>query len=260
MRKGTWTVVLGLLLVQPIAAAILVVASGRHLSQLSFLAFAGSWVYLILRLAHQHWNRFYFLVESFRLRWLGAGVTWQSQAEYGIASVDGELVRRVANELRKSDSRSTILAEEADRVVFQVNGITLAVRGHAVAPVLPNDDSEAGTLIVQVVEGTWPFSKAVELATDTAPRLFETARRSLSPTSEKYWAEIRFTSGNPYFGFFLRNINLASIDRFVVELQVPVPGDSKPAAVTARKDYMTIVTRHSSTLATVSRRYLAMAG
>jgi hypothetical protein len=260
MRKGTWAAIVVLLLLQPIAAMILVLASGRQLSHLSFLAFVGSWMYVILRLAHQHWNRLYFLVESFRLRWTGRGISWQSQAEYSVAALDGDLVRRIADELRKSDARSTILAEEPNKVIFQVNGITLAVHGHPAVPLLPNSDPESSTLIVQVVEGIWPFAKAVELATDTAPGLFETARRLLSPTSEKYWAEIRFTSGNPYFGFFLRNINLASVDRFTVDLQVPVPGDSKPAAVTAKKDHMTIVTRRSSTLATVSRRYLAMAG
>ncbi len=125
---------------------------------------------------------------------------------------------------------------------------------------VPDDESGHNTLIVQVVEGMWPFRRAVELATDVVPTIFETARQLLAPTSEKYWSEIRFTTGNPYFGFFLRNVNLATVDRFSVDLQVPVAGDSKPAAVTAKKDHMTIVARRSSTLAAVSRRYLAMAG
>jgi hypothetical protein len=223
MRRTTWAAILVLLLLQPVAAVILVFATKRQLSHLSFLAFAGSWVYVVFRLAHQYWNRFYFLVESFRLRWTGAGVSWQAQAEYRVASLDADLIRRVVAELQRSDKRARLLAEEQFRVVFQTNGMTLAVRAAHAAPMMtPAEESGHNTLIVQVVEGMWPFRKAVELVTDVVPAIFETVRQLITPTSEKYWAEIRFGSGNPYFGFFLRNLNLSSVDRFTVDLQVPV--------------------------------------
>lgn len=80
----------------------------------------------------------------------------------------------------------------------------------------------------------------------------------MTPSSEKYSAELRFPSGNPYMGFFLTKLPMNNIDRFIVELTVPAGGDPRGAYVTAQKDKLVIVSKTISGLSSASQHYLRL--
>jgi hypothetical protein len=256
--KRAWLVVLLVIaVVVPLAAGIaLYVVNSRQIAALAYLSFVPTWLLFVVQLAYRHWDRFYFLVERTRLRLLGAGATCSFDAEFKVPGVDSDKVKQLADDLRATDKASRLIAQESMKIVFQMQGMTVAVSGHASGEVTPVSDS--AILVVQIVEATWPFRKALQVASESAPALFEQASKAIEATGEKYTVDVRFGAGNPYFGFFVRNLNLSSVDRFIVEMHLEAQGDPKAAFLHANNHHLTITTRKSSILAAVSKRYIGL--
>jgi len=257
VKRVGLVVLLVIAVVLPLAAGIaLYVINNSQFAKLAYLSFVPTWLLFVVQLAYRHWDRFYFLVERTRLRLLGAGATCSFDAEFKVPDINAERVKQLADDLRAGDKASRLIAQESMKVVFQMQGMTVAVSGHARGEVTPVSDS--ATLVVQIVEATWPFRKAIQVASESAPALFEQASKTIAATGEKYSVDVRFGAGNPYFGFFVRNLNLAAVDRFIVEMHLEAQGDPKAAFLHANNHHLTITTRKSSILASVSKRYIAL--
>lgn len=257
MKRVGLVALLMIAVVLPLAAGIaLYVINSKQIASLAYLSFVPTWLLFVVQLAYRHWDKFYFLVERTRLRLLGAGATCSFDAEFKVPEVDGPKVKQLADNLRAADRASRVIAQEAMKIVFQMQGMTVAVSGHAPGATTPVSDSAA--LVVQIVEATWPFRKAIQVASESAPALFEQASKAIAATGEKYTVDVRFGAGNPYFGFFVRNLNLASVDRFIVEMHLEAQGDPKAAFLHANNHHLTITTGKSSILASMSKRYIAL--
>jgi hypothetical protein len=257
MKRVAFIALLAILIVLPLAGGIAFYAThSQQFASLAYLSFIPAWLSFIVQLAYRHWDRFYFAVERLRLRFTGAGATCSFEAEFKVPEVDPTKVKQLADDLRAADKSSRLIAQEPMKIVFQMQGMTVAVSGHASGGVTPVSDS--ATLVVQIVEATWPFRKALQVASEGAPALFEQASKAIAATGEKYTVDVRFGAGNPYFGFFVRNLNLAAVDRFIVEMHLEAQGDPKAAFLHANNHHLTITTRKSSILASMSKRYIAL--
>ncbi|MDQ6878891.1 MAG: hypothetical protein M3082_14620 [Candidatus Dormibacteraeota bacterium] len=255
--KRALVAVLVIAVVLPLVAVIAVfVINLKQITSLAYLAFIPAWLFFTFQLTYRYWDKFYFFVERTKLRLTGAGATCSFDAEFKVPDVDRDMVKRIADDLRAPDKSSRLIAQEPMKIVFQMQGMTVAVSGHVAASVTPVPDS--ATVVVQIVEATWPFRKALQVASESAPALFEQASKAVSATGEKYTVDVRFGSGNPYFGFFVRNLNLAKVDRFIVEMHLEAQGDPKAAFLHANNHHLTITTRKSSILASMSKRYIAL--
>lgn len=256
MKKAGAIILLVVVAVPVLALIAVFVINIKQIASLAYLSFVPAWLFFVAQQVYRHWDRFYFFVERWRLRLTGAGATCSFDAEFKLPDVDQAKVKKLADDLRAADKSSTLIAQEPMRIVFQMQGMTIVVSGHAAGGVTPVSDT--GTLVVQIVQATWPLRKAIQVASDSAPALFEQASKSLTATGEKYTVDVRFGAGNPYFGFFVRNLNLASVDRFTVEMHLEAQGDPKAAFLQATDHHLTITTGKSSILASMSKRYIAL--
>jgi hypothetical protein len=257
MKKLGFAALVLVLVVLPLVAGIaLYVINSKQIANLAYFSFVPAWLFLLVEFTYRHWDKLYFNVERLRLRFLGAGTTCSFEAEFKVPDVAPAKVKQLADDLRAADKASRLLAQEPMKIVFQTQGMTVAVSGHAAGAVTAISDD--ATVVVQIVEATWPFRKALQVASEQAPALFEQASKALRADREKYTVDVRFQAGNPYFGFFVRNLNLAAVDRFVVEMHLEVQGDPKAAFLQANNNHLTIVTQKSSILAAMSKRYLAL--
>ena len=220
---------------------------------------AVTYALLVAQFIYRHSDRAFLSVERIRLYFTGAGATWGALAEFGVAApVDVEGICAV---LMDGDSSARHLAQEQLRHVISAHGLTMRVARSA--PIDPTGADAIGdrpySVTVEVVPSEWPFRRASSLATGLVPTLFERVRQHLGAPREKYSSEVRFPTGNPYLGLFLREVSLSNVDRFVADIRVSVPGDPIGARVTASKDRITIVAGRISSLGAVSRRYLTLA-
>ena len=255
MRRATLVFIIVLLLLQPLGAIVLFVTRNQNIA---YLAFLPSFLWLVLQLAYRYWDWLYLMVEKARLHVLGRGVSLGLRADYSVDDADKRLPAAITRLKELWPTRQ--LAGEAYRVVLEVNEVTLVIAATAAVPTTTMGiDDTRSTITVELVRHPWPFRRALQLVNDFAPSVLEELHRTLSPLSEKYVAEITFGESNPYFGFFVRNIQLKNIDRFVVELHVSLPGDPRPVSVTATKDKVTLVAWKATSLSTSTRRYLALA-
>jgi hypothetical protein len=253
MRRAWLWVIVTLLLVQPVGGVVIWLAKG---DPVAFLALVPTWLLLLLELGYRYSERIHMLVERARLFVLGGGAIWGARAEYDGERVDNAELRLLADILLAKDKKGATVAREPNKFVLQVLGLTISIAIHTIVAGPENESKR--TLVVEVLPHEWPLRRAIDLATGLVPMLFDEISHKVSSANAKYSAELRFPAGNPYFGFFIKNLSLSNIDRFIVDVNVTVPGDPRPARVTADKDRLVVVANRSTTLSRVSQRFLSL--
>lgn len=204
-----WFIVV-LLLIPPVAAVVLFLTRKDAVALVGLIP---SWLFILVELAYRYSERIHMLVERARLWLLGGGATWGARAEFDGKAVDADQLRQLTNLLLSKDKKAVLVAEEPSKRVIQVLGLTIAIATHTA--VAGPDNEAKRTLVLEVLPDEWPLRRAIELATGLVPLLFEEVSHLVSPTDAKYSAELRFPAGNPYFGFFVKNLQLSKIDRFI---------------------------------------------
>ncbi len=81
----------------------------------------------------------------------------------------------------------------------------------------------------------------------------------IKPEKEKYAAKISFSSSNPYFGYFVRKLELTKVVSFSCDL-IETSVGGHPQTITVRKDRIDIVTNDLLSLQTLSMKYAALSG
>lgn len=220
------------------------------------LVMAATYSILLAQTAHRYSGRFYFFIESWRLRLSGTGPTFSVRAEFEVPAAEG-LAAIAAAAVAKSAATAKSLSTQPLSVVMLVDGLTAKVSVHtSLAADAEGVSLEGQVLVVEVFSGETPFRRAVNLATDTVPGILDAVRKVVHASSEKYSAELRFVAGNPYLGFFIQHVPERDLYSFVAEVHVPVAGDR--AKVTAGRGRIVIVAPSLPTLSAAARRYLAL--
>lgn len=254
-----WLAVLavGLLLV---AGLLSLVYSAQVLNldpRLQAVVQSTSWVLLALQYLYSKSERFYVVANILRLRLTNAATEWDFTVELqdcdrsrSLSDVWEVIHHQVREAMRWHSSEHSLIAN--------MPGYTLRVFTAQNSLVSQDHNQMSDVTCIQVSNLQLPFRTFKDRIEHEIIPLLHHLVEMLSPATEKYAAKIGFSSTNPYFGFFVRKLDLPKVVSFTCDLiETSVGGEEQ--TVTVRKDQIEIVTDNILALQTLSLKYVALA-
>ena len=215
------------------------------------------WVLFILQYLYSKSERFYVLTNALRLWITNETTQWNFTVDlYGCSTADPvqeawSVISRQSRQARRWHSDDTSL-------IVNMPGYTLRVFAAGSPPSLLHDADDLLTVCIQVSNLELPFRSFRERVENEAMPLIKEMVDVLRPATEKYAVKIGFSSTNPYFGFFVRRLDLPRVVSFTCDLiETSVGGQEQ--RVTVQKDRVEIVTNDLLALQALSSKYVRLA-
>lgn len=180
------------------------------------------------------WKRLVFIIKNPESIW-NMRITFKGYYERNIFN-------KIDNIFSSQSKKLSITSLSNTRKLYRLSSISFEV-------VLREDLSEIDFMIHDL-EVSYRRSKQIierELA-----HIFEIIQMDLKPDSGNYHLNIEFKGLNPYFGFFVRRLNISDVNGFNVTFKV------ESDQITVSKRGIEINTRTIQNLNTLSKDYLAL--
>ena len=215
------------------------------------------WVLFILQYLYSKSERFYVLANTLRL-WLTNETTqWNFTVDlYGCSAEDP--LREVWSAVSQQNGQARCWHSDDTSLIVNMPGYTLRVFVAGKPSPLSYDADDLPTVCIQVSNLELPFRSFRKRIENEAMPLIKGVVDVLSPATEKYAVKIGFSSTNPYFGFFVRRLDLPRVVSFTCDLiETSVGGQEQ--VVTVRKDQVEIVSDNLLALQALSSKYVRLA-
>jgi hypothetical protein len=257
-----WLGIAGLILV--IVAVVLSVVLpqpvGRWGDILEAITISTGWVLFLLQYFYSKTERFYVWVNSLRLRLTNEPTKWNFTIDLQDCAEERPL-HNVWEAISRHWQQATRWHLDDSKLIVNMPGYTLRVFVSDGIPLSPHDDvvSNPGVICIQLSNLELPFRTfRAKIENEVIPLIKEIAD-TLQPAEEKYVAKIVFSSTNPYFGFFVRRLDLPKVVSFTCDfIESSIGGRDR--TVTVQKDRIDIVTDDLLALQALSLKYVALAG
>jgi len=224
----------------------------------AFLALL-AWFVFVARFLYEKRERFYLLVNNARFWITNRSTHWNVTIELRGIDTESALEDALSAIADRVSSDATIWHDAPRKKILNLAGYTLRLRllPEPGADYLPDQDSPHDVLVIQISDLELPFRSFTRKLEKQIIPILHSILQALDPRQEKYSAKIRFGSGNPYFGFFVRHLDVPQVTSFAVDVADTTAAGTEQR-VCIRKRQIEIVTDNLLALSTLSRKYVAL--
>jgi hypothetical protein len=162
-------------------------------------------------------------------------------------------LEKISKLISKHDPKSITWHKDANSLIVNLPGYTMRI----IETQARNSFEDTDQIItIQVSNLELPFrSFRKRIEGELIPLLHEISA-VVKPATQKYVAKIGFATPNPFFGYFVRKLDLPKVVSFTCDiLENNVGGNSQNVIV--RKDRIEIVTDNLAALQSLSFKYMA---
>jgi len=259
MFRKYWLLIVGLVLCAGALALSFVLPNyvGRWDETLQAITVGAGWVLFILQYLYSKSERFYILANSLRLWLTNEATRWNFTVELRSCEQEHPL-DSVWSVITRQSQQARPWHHDESSLIVNMPGYTLRV--FVFEELLRSDRGPASlpSVCIQVSNLELPFKTFRAKIENEAIPLIKDVVDVLRPATEKYAAKITFSSSNPYFGFFVRRLDLPQVVSFTCDLIETSVGGHKQI-VTVRKDRIEIVSDSLLALQALSSKYVRLA-
>ncbi|MBN1452413.1 MAG: hypothetical protein JW963_15465 [Anaerolineales bacterium] len=225
------------------------------LNRIEIVSAALGWALFIIQYLYNKSETIYVWVNSLRL-WLANETTkWNFTVDFygGNLSNALEKINRVVS---KQNQKAITWHKDVNSLIVNMPGYTIRA---IITDVNSAYDDKDQTLTVQISNLELPYkSFKTKIENEVVP-LLQDIGNMVKSQKQKYVAKIGFSSPNPYFGFFVRKLDLPKVVSFTCDILETSFG-GHPQTVAVRKDRIEIVTDDLFAMQSLSFRYIALNG
>lgn len=247
----------GILLIATVAVSVLFPEWIQSVDfRIQSLLIGSGWALFVVRYLYDNFEKVYVSVNTARLRLTNGTTKWDFTVT--LENCAGERqVDRAWSIISHQLAGATRWHADDHSLIVDVPGYTLRVFStQGTSPEIPELVASTETCI-QVSNLELPFrSFRPKIKNEIIP-LIQDLSEALEPQRGKYAAKIGFSSANPYFGFFVRRLDLSEVVSFNCDLIESSVG-ARDQNIKVRKDRIEIVTDSPLALQTLSLKYVAL--
>lgn len=254
-----WLVMLALILL--IVAVILSVTQpGRVVgwgNTVQAITVGAGWVLFILQYLYSKSERFYVWVNSLHLWLTNESTKWNFTVDLHDCEQE-RLLPSVWETISQLVPQAIRWHHDDYKLIVNMPGYTIRAFVSGAVSLYEGNVDDPSVVCIQVSNLELPFRTFRAKIENEAIPLMRDIVKTLQPKTEKYAAKISFSSTNPYFGFFVRRLELPRIVSFTCDfIESSVGG--RDQTVTVRRDRIEIITDDLPTLQTLSLKYVRLA-
>lgn len=220
---------------------------------------AAGWTAFIVDYLYRRSDRFYMRVNSMIFWITNRPTKWNLTIDYRGVDVDSPLDSLRSAIESGAPSPTTLWHDDEYKKIINLPGYTIRMQ------VVPwpdglldlNEPEHTESICIQLSDLELPYrSFRSKLEGEIIP-LVHRAAAALNPREQKYAVKIGFQSGNPYFGFFVRRLDLPQVASFSADVvDLSVGGEAQNVSV--KKEQIEIITDSLLALQTLSKKYVAL--
>jgi len=254
-----WLLMVGLVLFA--AAVTLSVALPSYIGQwdntVKAITVSTGWVLFLLQYFYSKSERLYVWTNSLRL-WLANGSTkWNFTVELRACAKERPLCS-VWTVIKQQGQQASPWHHDDSSLIVNMPGYTLRAFVSAGPSPFDGDPGYPRDVCIQISNLELPFRTFRAKIENEAMPLIRDIVDILQPATEKYAAKIGFSANNPYFGLFVRTLDLPKVVSFTCDLiESSIGGHDQ--IVTVRKDQIEIVSSDLLALQALSLKYVRLA-
>jgi hypothetical protein len=220
---------------------------------------AAGWTAFIADYLYRRSDRFYLRINSIIFWITNRPTKWNLTIDFRGVELDSPLEMLRSAIENGLPSAAKLWHDGEYTKILNVPGYTIRMQVVPYPNGVPNPDEPAyeESVLMQLSDLELPYrSFRSKLEGEIIP-LVDRAVASLNPREQQYAVKIRFQSKNPYFGFFVRRLDLPQVVSFSADvLDSSVGGEAQNVSV--KKEQIEIVTDSLLALQALSKKYVAL--
>jgi hypothetical protein len=214
------------------------------------------WVLFLLQYFYSKSERIYVRANSLRLWLTNEPTNWNFTVDLHNCAQERSL-QSIWEVISQRGRQAIRWHQDDSSLIVNMPGYTIRAFTSGEAS-LDDNITNSEVVCIQVSDLELPFRTFRSRIENELIPLIRDISDTLKPGLEKYAAKISFSSPNPYFGFFVRRLDLPKVVSFTCDLiETSVAG--RDQTVTVRKDRIEIVTDDVLALQALSLKYVALA-
>jgi hypothetical protein len=240
------------MLISVLASAGISAAVSNFADRIEFITTVLGWSLFIIQYLYNKSENFYVWINKVKL-WLTNETTkWIFTVDF-YHSKNPSALEKISKLISKHDPKSITWHKDANSLIVNLPGYAMRI---IEAEVRNSFDEKDQVITIQVSNLELPFrSFRRRIEAELIPLLNEIVT-IVKPATQKYVAKIGFANPNPFFGYFVRKLDLPKVVSFTCDiLENNVGGNSQN--VTVRKDRIEIITDNLAALQSLSSKYMA---
>jgi hypothetical protein len=210
------------------------------------------WTLFFIQYLYNKSEKIYIFGNSIRLWLTNETIKWNFNVDFSDMKNSCN-IDEISELITTHTPKAIIWHKDADSLIINLPGYSIRI-----FMTLTNSvEEQIKVLGIQISNLELPFrSFKARIEKEIIP-LLQDLGNYVKPSNQKYVAKIGFTDTNPFFGFFIRKLELPKVVSFACDiLETNVGGH--PQAITIRKDKIEIVTDNLLALQSLSFRYVSL--
>lgn len=211
------------------------------------------WSLFIVQYLYNKSEKFYVWVNLARLWATNETTKWNFTVDF-YPSKNLSFIPKISKLISNNSPKSITWHKDVNSAIVNLPGYSLRIIETEVNNATEEKDY---VIVIQISNLELPFrSFRRKIENEIIPLLNEISN-IIKPTNQKYVAKIGYSEANPFFGYFVRKLDLPKVVSFTCDiLESGISGSSQN--VTVRKDKIEIVTDNLAALQSLSFKYLAL--
>lgn len=229
------------------------IASNKYLESVSI---GLGWVLFLFQYFYAKSEKFYIRINNFRL-WLTNETTkWNFSVDM-VAPSTSFSTEKIWKIIKNQTDNSSKWHEDRESIIINMHGYTLRVFQSQVPGYETGFLEYGGRINIQISNLELPFRSFRNKIENEIIPLTQNIIDQIKPEKKKFVAKITFSSLNPYFGYFIRKLEIPKVVSFNCDFFESNFGDNKPV-IRIRKDSLEIVANDLHAMHILSKKYIAM--
>lgn len=209
------------------------------------------WGLFLLKYLYDKWEGFYIGVNKIGLWILNKDTYWKFNIEFS-NDKHSYSTEEFWDSINDYEDSAKLWHRDQQTLIVNMPGYNLRIF------LATHRDGEdfVETISIQVSDLILPYRSFRAKIEEQIIPLIYIFNELINPSQEKYGVKISFSSQNPFFGYFVRKLDLPKVVSFSCDLMEDTVGD-RDQVVTIRKDSIDIVTDDLHTARALSLKYTA---
>jgi len=211
--------------------------------------------YWLCKVLYDQWPQFYLAVTRLRLWILNGEVAWTMAIDFESPSTS-ESVDGIVQAIREAYPKAQVWGSDPLMKTMRLPMLG-ALRIQATELSLPFDEEEP-ILSLQFTDFVVPFRHSNKVLEALISLLNDKIKPIVRPSREKYAFTVRFGGPNPYYGLFLRQLNLPKQELIAFNCEFVDRIRHKKETVQVSQDGVALVAHDLLNLQSLARRYVTL--
>jgi hypothetical protein len=222
-------------------------------NKIEFVTTVLGWSLFIVQYLYNKSENFYVWVNLARVWATNETTKWNFTVDF-YPSKRKDFLSKISKLISYNSPKSITWHKDVNSAIVNLPGYTLRIIETEVNNAAEERDY---VIVIQISNLELPFrSFRRKIENEIIPVLNEISN-IIKPTNQKYVAKISYSEANPFFGYFVRKLDLPKVVSFTCDiLESGVSGSSQNVIV--RKDKIEIVTDNLAALQSLSFKYIAL--